>query len=268
MEEPDVAASIAHRIEERVGQRRDPRDEIVGDDGSSGGQAHVLDGRAEFRRDLRSAAAILFRPHVDEGGEHVTITRMIAVQRADGVEGRCTRGDLVVDEDERRGVGEQCAGGRLEQVEGRVRVPLLESGEHLRSGNLASRRVQVACGVEGVGHAVTETRCGFGESHDDSVGCCIAEEIGDEPAEPVTGTAHRGRLGGDVLTENRGDEQVRASWIASQPRSDEFGNGVTARRLHMFESESELCGGPRNIENIGHRSTSAVSRSTKVIPYG
>ena len=71
---------------------------------------------------------------------------------------------------------------------------------------------------------MTETCCGFGESEDDRVRGDRAEDDGHPVGESVGGGPHPGRVGGQVLAEDGGDQQVRAPRVAPQTGLHQVGH--------------------------------------------
>ena len=111
-----------------------------------------------------------------------------ACSAGDRVERGASGGQLVVDQDERRGTGERRRIGRQQPVRGGVTVLLLEPGPRRDGADHAPRRVQVGR-AQCLGDAVPQPRRRLGEAEHRRRGA--GQPVGDEAAELEPGAVDR-----------------------------------------------------------------------------
>ena len=150
------------------------------------------------------------RPQVDQRRDHVSVAWAHPLQRGDRVQRGRTRRELVVDQQDRTGTGEQRRILGQQQMSGGVAVLLLERGAGGDAADDPAGRVQVVR-VECLRDAVPETGGGLGIA-DDELG---RHALGDGPSEPQPRLVDDARVGGDVLAQHGRHEQVRAPRVAS-----------------------------------------------------
>lgn len=185
---------------------------------------HQVDARPYVAREFLEPSLVARRAHVDERDDDVVLARVQFVQRADGVQDRVPRGELVVDEDQRAVSREQVRVLGQQQVRGGVRVGLLEAARAGHALDGPARGVQIGREGQTVGDRVPESRRRLGVAEDDRAARrLVAQQFPYPDAEFTPCAPHHGWALRNVLAQHVRHQQVRALGVAPQREPKESG---------------------------------------------
>ncbi len=190
---------------------------------------------------------------------------------AHGVQHRVPRRELVVDQHQRPGPGQQGRVLRQQQVGGGVRVGLLETAGGGDPGDRPACGVQVGRGAQAVGDGVAEAGRGLGVPEDDGLPGRVAQQLPHPAAELDAVPVHHGRRLGYVLAEDVRHEQVGPLGVAPQRQPQHPAQPFVAGQLDA-EPLGDPGAGPgvhsslplgRSAGRLAHSARPAASSSTK-----
>lgn len=193
------------------------------------GQRHEVDAGAQVRRELLQVAAVRVGAHVDQGDDHVPLTREPRMQRLDRVQDGPAGGELVVDEHQRPVPGQECAVLREQQMRGGVAVLLLEPAHLRHARHRSAGGVQIRREGQAVGHRMSQAGGGLGVAQDDGPGGgLVTQQLAHPAPQPDAGPMdHSGPLG-HMLAEHVRHEQMGPLGVAAQRQPQQFRQLVPA----------------------------------------
>src|SRR4051794_40338899 len=85
----------------------------------------------------------------------------------------------------------------------------------------------------------------------------------DEVAQQEGGGVHQAGVGGNVLAEDRGDQEMGSAGGAPYGEADQFGQGRSGGALSVGKRDVQAVGDPRTRPEAHQRTSAASRRSTK-----